>query len=181
MKEINENKMLYLLLGILLLVIFFVGTSILKSKRGQVIDYSEIKSAQELLDFADVTYDRETYYILDNIIDNYICSYAFENTIEGNVGYKDYYDVLNSSYRYDLSKNDYVSKAEKFLKRFLVTSQGNMEKQCNLVTRNVIRKIYKLDNDMYLCTVGLKDNTDYGYIGIKLDKINKTYEIFYLE
>ena len=183
MKEIDSDKKMYLLLGVLLLIIFFIGTNILRNKRNQVIDYDNINGGQNLLNSATVTYDREVYYILDDIIGKYIQSYEFSETIEGETSYKDYYEVLSKSYQYKLGKKKYIDIADKFLSKFLIISQGTMENQRNLVSFNVIRSIYQYDlkNDMYVCLVGVKDSANYGYIGIKLNRQNNTYEIFYIE
>lgn len=186
MEDINNNKKLYILLGVLLIIVFVIIINLIKSNLDMTIDYNSVKSGSDLIESANITYDRETYFILEGILDKFISSYnmEIENDVpdsENAITYEDYYDVLSKSYRSRLSKNKYKEIAKNFLERFVYLDESGMDSMQMVISTNVIRGIYKLGDNKYICAVGLNSATSYGYIGISVNPFKNTYEIFYLE
>lgn len=181
MENVDKNKKLYILLGVLLIIVFAIITNLIRANLNSTFNYNKISSAQELAQGAAITYDRETYYVLDSIITKFISSYAPNDNSSDSVKYNDYFTVLDESYKKWLGKKKYSEVAENFLKRFAYVSDGAMDSNEVVISTNVIRGIYDMGNSKYMCVVGIPNSSDYGYIGIKLDSYDKTYEIFYLE
>lgn len=181
MEEIDKNKKLYILLGLLLIVIFIVATNLIKKNLNAEIDYNSDNVVADLLKSATITYDREVYYIMEDIITNYIYSYDPFDIESVNSSYEDYYDVLEETYKSKLGKNKYKEVAQEFFKNVEVENTSAMDSHTNYITTNVIRRIYDLGNDSYLCLVGLLNSEENGYIGITINPTKNTYEIFYLE
>ena len=181
MENVDKNKKLYILLGVLLIIVFVIITNLIKSNLNSTYDYGKISSGQDLMQNAAITYDRETYYVLDGIITKFVASYSSSDNSSDSVKYSDYFTVLDESYRNWLGKKKFDEVAEKFLKKFTYISEGDMDSNEAVVTTNIIRGIYDMGDSRYICVVGILNSSDYGYIGIKLNSYDKTYEIFYLE
>lgn len=176
---VQENyKKLYILLGILLIIIFVILRGLVINNRNTLIDYSKIEGGQDIITNQKITYDREIYYIFENILKNFIDSYSNENNTSS---YKDYYNVLNSSYKSKLSRKEYQKICISFFKRLTVDASSELSSMTEISNENIVRSMYDLGDDKYVCVVGLPDQSDYGYLGIKLNRNKKTFEIFYLE
>ena len=84
-------------------------------------------------------------------------------------------------YTHFLRKSQYEIKlSQSFFKHFEFLSDG-MDPTTVYVSKNIIRSIYDLGEDRYVCKLSVYGKEDYGYIGIKLNPSKKSYEIFYLE
>ena len=176
---INSKKM-YIILGVVLIVIFALGTRLIKFNNESIINYNKIKSGQDLISSATLTYERSIYYTLEDIITNFISSYNIRNFDSNVSSYEEYYEVLNDSYKYRLGKEQYLKLSQSFFKHFEFLSDG-MDPTTVYVSQNIIRSIYDLGEDRYVCKLSVYGKEDYGYIGIKLNPSKKSYEIFYLE
>lgn len=181
MNNIDKNKKLYILLGLLLIIVFAIVTNLIRNNLNAKIDYSSDNVVADLLKSATITYDRETYYIMEDIITNYISSYSNVDLDDEQVSYEEYYDILEKTYKNKLGKSKYKSVATEFFKNVEYTDEFGMDIHTDYITTNVIRAIYDLGDNKYLCAVGLISNIEYGYIGISLNTSKNSYEIFYLE
>lgn len=181
MEELDKNKKLYILLGVLLITCFVILTNLIKNNLNSKIDYNSDDVVADLLKSATITYDREVYYIMEDIIVGYISSYDLDSTVGGEISYEEYYDVLDKTYKSKLSKSKYKEVAQNFFKSVEYTGDTGMDVSTEYITTNIIRAIYDLGDNRYLCTVGLQIPNSYGYIGISIDASNNSYEIFYLE
>lgn len=181
--EIEEkSKRLYILAGVLLIIALAVAVNFMRNNLNQKINYNSDNVVADLLKSATVTYDRAIYYTLEDIIVNYIYSFDPESFyLEDQIGYEEYYEVLDETYRSKLGKAKYMETAKNFLKCVARINSSDMDSMTEYVTSNIIRTIYDLGEDKYLCLVGIENGTKFGYIGIKLDTANTTYNIFYLE
>lgn len=181
MDNVDKNKKLYILLGLLLIIVFVIVTNLIKNNFNSKIDYNSDDVVADLLKSATITYDREVYYIMEDIITKYIISYDDVNFGEEQANYEEYYDVLEKTYKNKLGKSKYKELAKEFFKNVEIENESGMGLHTDYITTNVIRKVYDLGNDDYLCAVGLPNATGYGYIGISLNTSDNSYEIFYLE
>lgn len=181
MEELDKNKRLYILLGILLIIVFVILTNLIKSNVNSKIDYNSDDVVADLLKSATLTYDREVYFIMEDIITKYISSYDLDSYVEEQANYEDYYAVLEKTYKSKLGKNKYTEIAQNFFKNVEYSSITGLDSRTRYITTNIIRAIYDLGDNRYLCAVGLVLGKQYGYIGISLNKSKNTYEIFYLQ
>lgn len=181
--EIEEkSKRLYILAGVLLIFALAVAVNFMRNNLNQKINYNSDDVVADLLKSATVTYDRAIYYTLEDIIVNYIYSFDPESFyLEDQIGYEEYYEVLDETYRSKLGKAKYMETAKNFFESVRYTNSSSMDSITMTITTDIIRKIYDLGNNQYLCLVGVENGTKFGYIGIKLDTYNTTYNIFYLE
>lgn len=176
MEKISEKK-LYILMGALLIIVFIILRSLILSDRNQLLDYSAIESGEDVIKNHKLTFDREIYYTLDGILEKFINAYS---DIGSTRSYKDYYKTLNSEYKKELSKSEFIEECDKFFSVLKISTDSVMEDVAVYQTENIIRTIYDLDDDMYVCVVGLTSSNEYAYIGIKLNTTQKTFEIFYI-
>lgn len=181
METEDKNKKLYIIAGILLIIAFVIATNFIKNNLNSKIDYNSDNVVADLMKSATITYDRKTYYELEGIITKYISSYNKEVLAEDQLSYEEYYDVLEEEYKSKLSKAKYKEVAQIFFKSVEYTNSSSMDSMTTIVTTNIIRSIYDLGDNRYLCMVGISNNTKVGYIGIELVPSNNTYSIFYLE
>lgn len=181
MEELDKNKKLYILLGLLLIICFVILTSLIKSNLNSKIDYNSDDVVADLLKSATITYDREVYYIMEDIIVKYISSYNLDYALGGENSYEDYYEVLEKNYKSKLGKSKYKEVAQNFFKSVEYTGDTGMDVSAEYITTNIIRAIYDLGDNRYLCKIGLLVPNSYGYIGISINTSDNSYEIFYIE
>lgn len=181
MEELDKNKKLYILLGLLLIIVFVILTNLIKSNLNSKIDYNSDDVVADLLKSATLTYDRKVYSIMEDIIARYISSYNLDSNVSEEISYEDYYDVLEKTYKSKLSKDKYKEVVQNFFKSVEYVSDTGMDVSTRHITTNVIRRIYDLGDNRYLCIVGLLAGNEYGYIGISINDSQHTYEIFYLQ
>ena len=201
----NKKNVIGLLL---IIVVLLIATNILKNnlKKEPKWDYSEyyeVDTIEDILISSKKNYDRTKYWELTGIVDKYIASILTDDDLDKiyEYSYEDYYEVLTSEYRKSLNRKEYNELSQDFVYRFAYETNDN-----NGTYKRVeysIKDIYLYDDNMYLCYVSIDDKemseimrnayylnnnedivreikTD-GYIGIKLNQKNSTYEIFYLE
>lgn len=175
-----KQKIIFLLIIIAILIILTWILRIRNQNRkiensAIVSDYSQIQGNQYFTSRGFVTYDRQIYWDLNDIISNFIISNRFtENDEEYFSG--SYYNALTEEYKRYLGESKYNELAQKFFEKFLI--KGVQE--INYKTYNFIDSIYDMGQDTYFCEMtGTNENK--AYIGIRLHKSNKTFEIFYIE
>lgn len=180
MENIEKDKKLYILLGLLLIIVFAIVISLIRNNINSKVDYNSDSVVADLLKSATITYDREVYFVMENIITKYISSYEADS-ISGVANYEEYYNVLDDVYKSKLGKKKYKEVAQNFFKSVEYVDNTTMDRHTTHITTNIIRNIYDLGSNKYLCAVGLISSTEYGYIGISVNPSKNSYEIFYLE
>lgn len=176
--DLQNKKKLYLIIGILVILILLVLRSLITSQNNAIIDYNDIDTGSKLIVDAELTKEREIYYIAQDIISKLIGAYADE--VDDN-DIMDYYYTLNKSYRNKISRNEYLKLVKQLFSKLTVTDSSGMGDYDIIQSVDCIRSIYKLQKDTYLCVLGISQNMQRGFIGLKLDTDNNLYEIFYLE
>lgn len=179
----NMNLIQKIILYIIALVIIAIITWILKTisinkkleRKAIVSNYNEIKDYTHFIYQGTTTNDRQIYWDLNDIISKYITSIIYEgDNAEFNL--EDYFDALTDEYKNYLGKSKYLEISKNFINKFLV----NSAQETSYKTHDIIENIYDIQNDMYFCELrGTNENK--AYIGIKLDRNVKTYQIFYIE
>ncbi|MBR5228133.1 MAG: hypothetical protein IKV94_05820 [Clostridia bacterium] len=175
----NKNKKLYLIMGCIVIVFLIILTNLIRSDNEAIIDYGDVESVSDILVNATLDTDRETYYTLDAIISKFVSSYSVNE--ENDEGYEEYYNVLHKSYRDELGKSKYKEIAKNFFDKLTITQETGMSTLSYVQSERILRQIYAIDTNTYLCVVGAENSSKVGYIGIKLNNETNTYSIFYLE
>lgn len=174
-KELS-TKQKFILCCILLLLLILISNVISGLGDSKAIDYKNATSLTFLISSVEEN-DRNTYWILNDIITDYIISYQYDNSI--GMSYKDYYDALTPEYKKYLGSGKYNSLSKRFLEKFKVTSSTEE----TMKTFDVIDTVYKDLNDQnrYICKLKTSKEDTEAYIGIILNVKNNTYNIFYIE
>lgn len=184
--ENNVDSKYKLIALILVLIILIIGVNILKNIRtkDEIWNYDEITSATDVISSGSIVSERAIYYKLEDIVVRFLLAndnIATNNLTTENIGYdasyKEYYSILTADYKRHLSRAEFNRKSEEFLNKFI--SEIDMEKYKVIETRNIIKAIYRYDNEKYLCVLMANNNTS--YLGVKLNSDNNTYNIFYIE
>ena len=172
-KKVDSKIMLFAL--ILVLITLFLLNRLFESNRYEgVWNYKKITSAKSLIFEGEEFTNRETYYVLEEIVNQYLDSYISKNDNE-NKGYEEYYKYLTKSYKNYLSKNKYKQVAETFFNKFYDETTNTM------YTSQLITAVYKYDNDIYLCKLENKTNNEIGYIALKVSEYQQAFNIVYIE
>lgn len=180
-KNMNQmKKLLFIIIIVIILLILvwifriFRNNSDIK-KHALVKDYNSVSSYVYFSTQGNITYDRQIYWDLNDIISEYINSVRY-TTNEAAFTLANYYEALTPEYKLHLGEIGYNNLSNSFIEKFKI----NSAEEGNYKTHNIINEIYELPNNMYLCELnGTSDNK--AYIGIVLYKNNKTFEIFYIE
>ncbi len=162
------------------LLVILVGTIyFLFNLQSSKIEYSKIKPSDFILNY-EIQNDRETYWILEDIVSGFIGSSLVEKTSGNEISYIDYYNALDSGYQKYLGKSKYKKLANSFFDKFRVNlSDGTFDG--TVKTTGLIESFYKNPNDdKYICKLNTVTGETYGYIGIDLNTAKKTYTIFYI-
>lgn len=171
----------YLIFGIIILIVLIILSTILKNW-GSIKSDENYKSESYVDDFISQSYrvkDRETYYTLEKIIIDFIASYNPLSNYDNEITYKDYYASLSNNYNKHLSYNEYLNVAEQFLQDFYITQ--NVSSNSELVFREILKEIYKKDDNKYMCVLRNNNMIIDKYIGIVLNDNNDTFNIFYIK
>lgn len=189
MENLNmSNKTLLLVLSIIL-VLFIIINYLINNLEEAEYDYESL-SASTLMYQGEEIKDRKIYYTLEGIIKKYLSSYygidSNGNEIyleeEPEYNYQEYYEALTEDYKNYLGKKGYTEVAEKFLNKFYIQGGGSeIEGHNYMYTYNIIKQIYKIDQNTYICELYSYINNKYGYIGIVINPNIQEYRIFILE
>lgn len=177
--DINKDKKLYLILGILAILILVILRNLITSGNDAVINYNELTSGYQIVRSGTETKDREIYYIVQDILIN--MSNAYSGSSEQGTEIEDYYNVLNKSYRNKIGKTKYIELVDKFFKKLTIVDSGGMGAYSFIQIMGSIKGIYELEQDEYVAVLQLGDYSELAYFGVTLDTDNNTYEIFYIE
>lgn len=185
-KKFDKNIKMTIILSFIL-ILLVIGTSILKSmsnKDKNVWNYNEIKSAKDLLYYGEEINNRNVYWNLKEIINDFISTsedkdFEDEDSNVELVEYTDYYEVLTKKYKRYLSRDQFKVLAKNFIDSFLLEDHlGN-----KYATNFIIESIYMYDRNEYLCVLKNIDieNDETHYIGINLNEEKLKFSIFYIE
>lgn len=180
----NTEQILKIVALILILIVMFIVISIFKSdnKNYNLLEYSDNLNIKEVITTLTISEDREVYYVLEGIIQKFMISSS--DAISESYDYdadmvEDYYSVLTSEYKKYLKKDEYLKLVSNFLDKFTTVSKSSIEELHYLETKNIIKNIYCLNEESYICELVYDEK--YSYIGIVLDEKTFTYNIFYIQ
>lgn len=189
MENLNmNNKTLLLILSIILVLLIIINYLINNLEKNEY-DYESL-SVSKLMYQGEEIKDRKIYYTLEGIIKKYLSSYygtdskgvEIDLEEEPEYNYQEYYEALTDEYKNYLGKQGYFETSEEFLSKFYVESgDPDIEMHYYMDTYDIIKQIYKIKQDTYICEVYCDSNNKYGYIGIVLNTDVKEYRIFILE
>lgn len=178
----TKQKMLF---ALLCLVVLMIGTYILSSPK----DGINYKTANKdtFISNSTVSYNRDVYAILDDIIKKYIDSYQTIEKLDTTnlieyvyLGYttREYYSALTPGYKKYLGKGKYMELAKSMLNKFVTRNENGI-----VIHNDIpIKEVYRInDTNMYFCKLNTINENIESYIGIKIDSSSNTYSIFYLE
>ncbi len=185
-KRIKLSKKQLLIIAILFLLFLMILKNVVDSFSGNNINY-KTANAETFISMAQENYDRQVYWNINDIISNFVFSYqTVENMDTSSIveynynGYKleEYYDTLDIQYKKFLGKTGFINLSKSMLSKFAIPS----DKGIKIVTEKLIKKMYKInDQDMYFCELNTVNQDYKSYIGIKIDTVNNTFNIFYIE
>lgn len=169
-----------IVVGIITIIVLILGINIITflSKDKGDIDYHNY-SAQTFIDNAINDSTRETYWILENLAVTMLTETFYANTERSsfidNKNPSEYYSIATIYYKDYINKNKFTEKLNNITKKFCYEENDSY----NIDTRNIIDKIFVLDN-RYMCKL-ITQNDEYVYIGFEIDLNKHMYKIFYLE
>ncbi len=200
LKGLNKREILVLLLFAIFFIIF-IFISLINAIFGgnkntkQANDLSNINSSNI------VNYISNDTNLFDNstekstLVTDYTTFFSVQDALQNFIRYimdEDYentYKVLNVSLQNKYDKKSYLEKIKKFTEYNFLNADPNLPINkdeeidfINYANVNNLLKLYKLNDydNCYLCDV-ININKDVIKIGIELNTINKTYNVFYLE
>lgn len=178
MEEKKVNSKLVLFTSILVLICLLLLNYFLSNNEDVGIwDYDNLTSGYSIMYSGEKVTDREVYYTLETVIQDYMKSYV-KDTDNDVVTYKDYYNSLSKNYKKHLGKNGYYAVAEKFFSKFFA-KKLDYETMQYFSNKHVIKNVYEVEKSVYLCE--LKDsNNESAFIALQLLTDNTIY-IYYIE
>ena len=190
MEKLKLNNKSLLALLIVVLIIILLANYFMSLDKDNEFNYENIEVIELFYTGKQVT-DRNTYYILEDIIVNYLNSYTNAKDSNGNsvlleveskYTYEEYYDTLLESYKDYLEKEEYLKVADEFMDKFFVTNgDENVEIHYFMDTDRILKEITEIKDNYYICRLYSSYNNKEAYIGIKLDTVNNEYRIFIME
>ena len=173
-----DSKLLLFTLVLVLITLLLLNFLFEGNRTDSVWNYKEITTATDVMYLGEKVTDREIYYTLETIINQYLDSYIKPKTNEDKVMYEDYYDYLTENYRKYLSKREYKQVAEKFLNKFYININSDYEA---MYTYQLLKDIYAFENNVYLCKLVSKRNNEVGYIAFQISQSELAFNIVYIE
>lgn len=177
-KKVDSKLLLFtLLLGLitLLLLNYFLDKS---RNNNSIWDYDKLESVEDIMYTGKRVTDRETYYALETIIYDYLDSYIADSNDDESINYEYYYNFLAKNYKEHLSKKEYKEVAEKFLNKFYINMDSDY---VAMYKYQLLKEIYLLDENVYVCKLESKRNNETAYIAIRLDLAKRAFNIVYIE
>lgn len=173
-----DSKLLLFTLVLVLIVLLLLNWLFDKNRVDDVWNYKKITTASEMIYLGQEVTDREMYYTLENIVNQYINSYINKYNDEEKIMYSDYYNYLSESYKKHLSKREYLEVAEKFLKKFYISIDSSYE---TMDTAQILKGVYEFENDVYLCELIANRSGETAYIALRVNTANNIFNIVYIE
>ncbi len=174
----TDSKLLLISLVLILIILLLLNYFLGKNRMDETWNYKKITTATDVMYKGEIVTDRETYYTLEKIINQYLDSYINTNNDEEKTMYDSYYKYLTENYKGYLSKKEYIEVAEKFLNKFYVNINDNYE---TMYTYQILKDIYSFDNNIYLCVLQSNRNNEKGYIALQVNKEQSLFKIVYIE
>lgn len=174
-QRIDSKLMLFTVVLVLITLLLLNYLFENNSKKG-VWDYNEITTAESIIYQGERVVDRETYYTIEQIIRDYINSYEVYG--DDTLTYKDYYNYLSKEYKKKINQKEYEVKAEDFFNKLKIIYNTGYEMIDNT---NILKDLYKLDNNVYVGKVQSDYSNSYGYIAIQLNEQSLDYQILWIE
>lgn len=175
-KKVDPKLMLFTLILVLIVLLLF-NFLLEKNRTDEIWNYKEITTAEDIMYQGKRVTDRETFYTLEKIITQYLNSYINVYN-EDKIMYEDYYQFLTKNYKNYLSKKEYKQVAEKFLNKFYINIDSDY---IAMDTTRVVKRIYELDNSVYVCMLEGNKSKETGYIAIQLNTTEAIFNIVYIE
>lgn len=180
------QKIALAIVGLILLILLTYGIKSINVEKPWV-DYKSATPSTFINTSTTVT-DRDKYWTLNDIIFKFLNScqtqikFDTSEMIEYNYeGYslKEYYDVIDDTYKKYLKKSDFIKLSEEIVKKVYGTNENGVI----MKSEDIIANIYKLsgEDNKYICALKTTTENEYAYIGITLDEDKKTFSIFYLK
>ena len=179
-----DSKLLLFTLVLVLITLLLLNWLLGGNNTDEIWNYKEITSASDLVDYGEEIEDREVYYILESIVQQYLNSYVNtynEDMKADKLSYTQYYEYLTKNYREYLSKAEYKKLAETFLIKFKVYAESEYEAMEYMDIEQVVKEIYVFENNVYLCRLKGMYTGNVGYIAIALDTSKNAFNIVYIE
>ena len=174
-QRIDSKLMLFTVVLVLITLLLLNYLFENNSKKG-VWDYKETTTAASVMYQGEKVEDREVYYTVEQIIRDYINSYDAYG--DDAFTYKDYYNYLSKEYKKNISKKEYEVKAEEFFNKLKIKYNTGYEMIDNT---NILKDLYKLDNNVYVGKVQSDYSDSYGYIAIQFNQQSLDYQILWIE
>lgn len=179
MEEKKVNSKLVLFTSILVLICLLLLNYFLSNNEDVGIwDYDNLTSGYSIMYSGEKVTDREVYYTLETVIQDYMKSYVKDTDNSDVVTYKDYYNSLSDNYKKHLGKNGYYEVAENFFTKFF-SKKLDYETMQYFGNKHVIKNVYEVENSVYLCELETS-NSEEAFIALQLLTDNTIY-IYYIE
>lgn len=179
-----DTKLLLFTLVLVLITLLLLNYFLKGNNKDEIWNYEEITTAAELIYLGEEINDREIYYTLESIVQQYLNSYVntYSEDVENDkITYVDYYDNLVQDYKEYLSKSEYEELAKKFLNKFYVNAESEYETMNYMDTERIIKSVYDFGNNVYLCELKGSFTKKEGYIAIGLNTAENIFNIIYIE
>lgn len=173
-----DSKLLLFTLVLILITLLLLNYLLKGNRKDGIWDYDNITRATQVMYLGQKVTDRDTYYTLEAIVNQYLNSYIKENNDNEKIMYEDYYNFLTENYRSHLSKKEYIEVAKNFLNKFYVNINSDYE---TMYTYQILKEIYAFDNNIYMCKLESKRNNEVGYIAFQLNESELAFKIVYIE
>lgn len=173
-----DSKLVLFTLILVLITLLLLNYVFNNNGNDEIWNYSKITTATDVIYLGERVTDRQTYYTLETIVNQYLNSYINVYNEEDKEMYDDYYNYLSVNYKKHLSKRKYKEVAEKFLNKFYVNIQSDYE---TMYTYQILTDIYAFENNVYLCKLENKRNGENGYIAFQVNESQYAFNIVYIE
>lgn len=173
-----DSKLTLFTLVLVLIALLLLNYLLSNSRDNGIWDYDKITSLKDIMYQGEKVTDRETYYVLETIIYDYLDSYIVDSSDKDNITYEDYYNFLTENYRKHLNKKGYKEVAGEFLNKFYINMDSDYEA---MYKYQLLKEIYLLDENVYVCKLQSKRNNETAYIALRVDKAQMTFNIVYIE
>lgn len=172
-----DTKLLLFTLVLVLIVLLLLNYFFKNNGTDEIWNYKEITTALDVMYLGQRVTDRQTYYDLESIVVQYLNSYLAEYNGDKDT-YKDYYNYLTEDYKRYLGKRKYIKVAENFLNKFYINMDSDY---INMDTTQVLKNVYKFDDDVYMCELYSNSNEKTGYIAVRVNMNSARFNIVYIE
>lgn len=173
-----DSKLLLFTLVLVLITLLLLNYLLEGNREVGIWNYKEITTATDVIYMGQKVTDRDTYYTLETIVNQYLNSYINENNDDEKIMYEDYYNYLTEGYKKHLSKKEYIEVAKNFLNKFYVNINSDYE---TMYTYQILKDIYDMGNNIYMCKLQSKRNNEIGYIAFQVNQSELAFNIVYIE